>query len=340
MISSPFIACRRQPQFPEPAGFLPPTYTREQRLHRVLILDADRSYARLLGAALESRKQPLCQVSFAANESEALLLLKKQKSPEVLILSETFPLGARLNDQLKGYPRLINGKGPGMSKKADLQPGMRIEEICSRLSSCLEKAAPGGISSRPLIALYAFDARLRKAWLLHFMRQQLQQGRPVYYVPFLPSYEVSLPLQFSRGPELSSLLLMLQTGVQPPCEALGPCFEFQQGAYYALRPGGRAEDLRLSPLSVQKQLLQLLRRYIRSRSEASIAILEMAQEPLSRLRELVSLSDIFVCNLPGGKGYAATNARREISTLISELPENVHFLELSPPAREKYHEQL
>ena len=212
---------------------------------------------------------------------------------------------------------------------------MRIEEISARLSTCLEKAAPGGISSHPLISLYAFDARLRKAWLLHFMQQQLRQGRPIYYVPFLPAYEVSLPLHFRRGPELSSLLLMLETGVQPPCEALGPCFEFQEGAYYALRPGGRADDLRLSPLNVQKQLLQLLRRYIRSRSEASIAILEMAQEPLSRLRELVSLGDIFVCNLPRGKNYAAANARREISRLISELPESVHFLELSPQASDQ-----
>ena len=123
MISSPFIAYGRQPQFPEPAGFLPPTYTREQRLHRVLILDSDRSYAHLLGAALESRKQPLCQVSFAANESEALLLLKKTKKSGSADSFRNFSAGGKAQRSVEGLSPTHQRKRSRYEQKSGFAAG-------------------------------------------------------------------------------------------------------------------------------------------------------------------------------------------------------------------------
>lgn len=313
-------------KMPKPSG--------RTKAREVWIFDSDRDFALRLAGALNQQAALACRCSVAARAGEAQLLLRRRSRPDLLILADGFPQDPPMKTALQGVPSIAKTKRlyPGF-RGDSIRPGMRFEEMSGVVERALQKSAPGGISAKPLIFLTGFDAGLRRRWLRLFLSRQKHFGRPLYYFPFLPAYDISLPLSFGRGPELSSLLLLLASGARPAVNALGACFEAQKDGFYALRQGGRAEDLQESGPELQRSLLWLLHRFIRSREESSIALVEFSRTSFRRLRQLVGLADVLVCDMPKGSDYGALSARRELSALLAALPESVSFMELDTGAR-------
>lgn len=299
----------------------------EPRARELWIVDKDREYADKLARALRGELRGPFRVLV---KPESSLYMRSDAAPDSLILGE----GA-CADSFPGIPCLRRGKvSEVLSGQADLCNGMHVGEIARRVEKSIESSKRGGISVKPLILLYSFERHRRARWLQGFLEAQSRAGRPVFYVPFLPSYEVSLPLRFSRGPELSSLLLLLAAGGKAKAKGLGPCFEAQQGGYYALRTGGGPEDLVQCGSETRKALFLLFRDFIRAKSEPSVLIAECAQLPFRQLQILAGLSDVFVCDKPPAERYADRAARGLLDRLLGELPETVRYLELKlPPGR-------
>lgn len=309
---------------------------------KILILDSDSAYARRLAAQLSRQRQIPCICYVAGHEHKAARYLSEAKAPDLLILADDFQVSQNLAKELKTLNIVKKQRVKSAFKTGFIYPGQKLAEIIQLLSRSLAQAAPGGISAKPLVVAFSFNARLRLQWINNFLREQASRGRPLYYLPLAPAYAVSLPLEFTPGPELSSLLLLLRTGASADYQGLGPCFEMQKGAYYALRCGGRAEDLLAAGAEHQKQILYLFRKFLRSRSENCIGIVELAQIPLRDLPLLLGLADLFVAEIPRGKDYASRAARREMDLIISGLAPSVHLKEMNPfevqiPGQERLH---
>lgn len=297
---------------------------------KILILDSDSSYANRLAAKLSRQSQILCACYVAQHEERIMSLLNEANPPDLLILADDFILSHNLAKELRTQNIIKKQRLRTPFKSGVIYPGQKLEQIVKIISRSLAQAAPGGISAKPLVMAYSFNPRLRLHWINNFLREQAARGRPLYYFPMAPAYAVSLPLMFSPGPELSSLLLLLRTGARADYQGLGPCFEMQKNPYYALRCGGRSEDLLAAGPEHQKQILYLFRKFLRSRSENCIGIVELAQIPLRDLPLLLGLADLFVAEFPRGMDYASRAARREMDFIISTLPKTVHLQEMNP----------
>lgn len=296
----------------------------------ILMLDPDQVFAHRLTHQLNQARGNNFSCRTVGEAAQAEQVLEQHKAWDLLILAEDFPLTPQLKQTLAAYPQLKKTRKARPWHKEVLSQGMKITEIIRLLDQSLARAAPGGISSKPLVMVYSFNPRLRQLWLQNFLRQQASLGQPLYYFPLAPAYQVSLPLDFSPGPELSSLLLLLSTGAQADYDSLGPCFEAQGRGCYALRTGGRPEDLVLANLRSQKEVLKLFRLFIRSRSETSVGLVELGSLPFPSLRALTAVADILVAEMPRAQDHAAQAGLQEIQGLIASLPPSVHFVEMNP----------
>lgn len=297
---------------------------------KILMLDPDQVFARRLGQQLNQAPGNNFDCRTLGEATVAEQVLERDKAWDLIILAEDFPLTPRLKQSLAAYPQVRKARKARPWHKELISQGMKLTEIIRLLDQNLARAAPGGISAKPLVMAYSFNLRLRQLWLQNFLRQQARLGHPLYYFPLAPAYQVSLPLVFSPGPELSSLLLLLSTGAQADYDSLGPCFEAQERGCYALRTGGRPEDLVLSPLKSQKEVLKLFRLFIRSRSETSVGLVELGSLPFPALKALTAVADVFVAEMPRAQDYAAQAGRQEMQALLASLPPSVHFVEMNP----------
>lgn len=294
----------------------------------IVILDQDRAYGTQLATVL--RRCLRARTTAAANPGKAQALVQGDRSWDLVILADDFPLTPDLKQNLASRPRIRKVRQSHLATSDDIYPGLHTREIEQRIHHALEASAPGGISARPVIFVYGFSERRRWQWLDAFIRQQSRSGRPLYYFPFAPTYQVSLPLVYSPGPELSSLLLLLSTGANADYQGLGPCFERQKGPYYALRMGGFAEDIICSDLVIQEKVCQLFKQFIRSREEPSIGLVEVAGVPLRRLPKLLRQADVLVAEQPRGSSFAARCGYQEIQRLLHSCPPQLHILDLNP----------
>lgn len=297
---------------------------------KILMLDPDSVFASRLTRLLNQAPGRNYSCHCVSARDQVDRILARNKTWDLLILAEDFPLNPSLKQSLAAYPQVKKTRKARPWQKEVLSQGMRLPEVMRLLDQSLARAAPGGISQKPLVMVYSFNPRLRQLWLQNFSRQQASLGRPLYYFPMAPAYQVSLPLAFTPGPELSSLLLLLSTGARSDYDALGPCFEAQGRGLYALRTGGRAEDLILADRESQKEVMKLFHLFIRTRSESSTGLVELGTLPFSALRALIGLADVFVAELPRAQDYAAQAARQEMQKLIASLPPSVHFVPLNP----------
>ncbi len=306
--------------------------SRQTRVETVLIFDPDLAYAGQVAQILAKHPQRTIKTYLAGDEKRVLALLLAEEFPDLIILADNFLLSPEIRKLLLGQNILEKSKRRKPLKKDLIVQGMRSDEILRLVEQALLQAAPDGVSIKPLIFTYSFSPRIRYLWMQNFIRQQGKLGNPLYYFPFLPSYLVSPPLEFAQGPELSSLLLLLKSGARADHSGLGPCFQMQAEGFYALRTGGRAEDLMLAGRETQRQILSLFQKFIRTRSTPSLGLLEFAQIPLKDLGYLAKFADVFVGEIPQGQDYASKSARREIQILIHNLPEHTLFSEMDPYA--------
>lgn len=301
-----------------------------QAVHKILIIDSDPHY----GSALANLFNRAGKGAYAArhiyNGQDLMPYLVGEEQPDLVILEQNFPLAEHARSELATLNCLEKVPRARFQQRGQLVHGMKASQILHEAELALRRAAPGGISAKPLILVYSFSARLRYQWLMNFVKQQKASGQPLYYFPILAAYHLSLPVAFSPGPELSSLLLLLSTGASPAYQGFGPCFEFQEGDYYALRLGGGSEDLILAGNSARTQLVHLFKKFIRSRTENSVGLVELADLPLGHIAELAALADIFVAEVPKGRDYAARQAQKEMRQIINALPDRVLFWELDP----------
>lgn len=296
---------------------------------RILILEPDRAYAAQLAASLARLTRRRYLFLTASRLAEAKALLRREENCGLALLTEELPPDRELLQALQGLPQLIRKRHPDPHDPRELHLRLRVSELAEHIEAALSEAAPGGISRKPLVFVSSFHPELRRQCLEGFLRKQRAAGRPVYYFPFLPHYQIQLSLHFHSGPELSSLLLLLANGGEAEAAGLGPCFEMQEEGYLALRQGGRAEDLSGADLETQRRILSLFRRFIRSREEPSVGLLELAGLPFRHLPSLLSFADILAAELPAGNDFAAQQGRREMSAVLASLPATCHFQEIA-----------
>ncbi|MDO5016291.1 MAG: response regulator [Eubacteriales bacterium] len=301
-----------------------------QAVYKILIIDSDPHYGSVLANLLNRAGKRRYTARPIFNIKDLMPYLTGEEQPDLVILEQNFPLTEAAKAELATLNCLEKVQRASIHQRGQLVQGMKAGQILHEVELALRRAAPGGVSAKPLILVHSFSARLRYQWLTNFVRQQKAFGQPVYYFPILAGYHLSLPVEFSPGPELSSLLLLLSTGASPTYQGFGPCFEFQKGDYYALRLGGGSEDLTLAGNSVRAQLLFLFKKFIRSRGESSVGLVELGDLPLGNIAELAAFADIFVAEVPKGRDYAARQAQKEMRQITNALPDQVLFWELDP----------
>lgn len=290
------------------------------------LLDEDPDFAKRLAAGLLrlARGQYRCQVS------RDPFRLAQQLRPKVhrplLLVSPKFHAQDKLPLPLS-EARLL--KRSLLPDQGDFFPGRSLPAFHQELLAAFEEGRGLAGFRRPVLLLHGFDRRARRAWLRGLFSRTAAQNQALYYLPGLPSYQQSLPLQHEPGPGLSRLLLELKAGNELSPDALGPYFIPQGPCAYSLRTAGDADDLLAAGLLCQKRLLLLFRAFIRRRSAPSLGVFEVDALPLHQLVLLLPLLDFFVSDVPKGSSYAAKEARRALARLLAGLPPSVQFLEIT-----------
>lgn len=228
-----------------------------------------------------------------------------------------------------------------------LEAGLR--KIANLLPADEEKAGDG------FMVVSAFDPGLRRQFIRKKLREYAQKGESCLYLPFMPIFELQLPLAVV-GPDyeepdapdhmgLSTALLAWENGLEPDQQTLLHTikpYALDIGSYYGPKLNGRAEDvLQCKP----ETLVQCARAYAKMMTdleEDSHCLIE-AHLPLSHLVPLVRAADRFYCDFPPGPGTADFFARQELRLLLAGLPDNIKVIELKYIAdrktREEYFEE-
>lgn len=228
-----------------------------------------------------------------------------------------------------------------------LEEGLR--KIANLLPADEEKAGDG------FMVVSAFDPGLRRQFIRKKLREYAQKGESCLYLPFMPIFELQLPLAVV-GPDyeepdapdhmgLSTALLAWENGLEPDQQTLLHTikpYALDIGSYYGPKLNGRAEDiLQCKP----ETLVQCARAYAQMMTdlgEGSHCLIE-AHLPLSHLVPLVRAADRFYCDFPPGPGTADFFARQELRLLLADLPDNIKVIELKYIAdrktREEYFEE-
>lgn len=228
-----------------------------------------------------------------------------------------------------------------------LEEGLR--KIANLLPADEEKAGDG------FMVVSAFDPGLRRQFIRKKLREYAQKGESCLYLPFMPIFELQLPLAVV-GPDyeepdapdhmgLSTALLAWENGLEPDQQTLLHTikpYALDIGSYYGPKLNGRAEDiLQCKP----ETLVQCARAYAQMMTdlgEGSHCLIE-AHLPLSHLVPLVRAADRFYCDFPPGPGTADFFARQELRLLLAGLPDNIKVIELKYIAdrktREEYFEE-
>jgi hypothetical protein len=147
----------------------------------------------------------------------------------------------------------------------------------------------------------------------------VSQGHQVFYLPLMPTYQMTSLAQPAQGPNLSDLLMHL-VGQEPGCEQIGRYCQQHPDGYFQFRPPDRTDDLILCPPDTLRLLIRKLRDYILRQPPVAVGLIDCAGLPLSTVAVAAVMCDVCQVSIPGGTGFAAEAARMEAGRLFAVLP--------------------
>ena len=147
----------------------------------------------------------------------------------------------------------------------------------------------------------------------------VSHGHQVFYLPLMPTYQMTSLVQPAQGPNLSDLLMHL-VGQEPGCEQIGRYCQQHPDGYFQFRPPDRTDDLILCPPDTLRQLIRKLRDYVLRQPPVTVGLIDCAGLPLSSVAVAAVMCDACQVSIPGGAGFAADAARMEAGRLFAVLP--------------------
>lgn len=207
--------------------------------------------------------------------------------------------------------------GPGKTPSIDLVAPDSLESLEPDAGSA---ETNGKISTSGLWLLFSvgpdgYDARIARQRLVDLVNQ----GCQVFYLPLMPTYQMTCVTEPGQGPNLSDLLMHL-IGQDPTSEQLGRYCRQHPDGYFQFRPPDRTDDLVLCQPDTLRLLVRKLREHVLRQPGISVAVIDCAGMPLSTVAVVAVLCDSCECSLPKRSGFAAEAARMEASRLFAALP--------------------
>lgn len=147
----------------------------------------------------------------------------------------------------------------------------------------------------------------------------VSHGYQVFYLPLMPTYQMTCLAEPGQGPNLSDLLLHL-VGQDPGCDQLGRYCQQHPDGYFQFRPPDRTDDLVLCQPETLRLLIGKLRDYVLRQPPVTIAVIDCAGLPLGTVAVVAVLCDACHVSIAGGSGFAAEAARMEAGRLFAVLP--------------------
>ena len=147
----------------------------------------------------------------------------------------------------------------------------------------------------------------------------VSHGHQVFYLPLMPTYQMTQLVRPAQGPNLSDLLMHL-VGQEPGCEQIGRYCQQHPDGYFQFRPPDRTDDLILCPPDTLRLLIRKLRDYVLRQPPVTIGLIDCAGLPLSTVAVTAVMCDACQVSIPAGTGFAAEAARMEAGRLFAVLP--------------------
>jgi hypothetical protein len=151
------------------------------------------------------------------------------------------------------------------------------------------------------------------------LRELVNSGRKVIYLPLMPTYQMCCLSPPGLGPTLSDLLLQLPGQTVTP-DLLGQYMQPHPDGYLQFRPPDRSDDLVLCNPDLLRSLIGMLRKRIMHDLDPFSVLVDCAGIPLASVACIAVLCDSCEVCLPDKECYATTAARREASHLLALLP--------------------
>lgn len=222
----------------------------------------------------------------------------------------------QLQEQFDLAPELTDSNNTGLNSS-----GLKPSEPSSKSTSYVvpsENDIPVEHSGLRLILSVSsagYDQQLTRQCLTDL----ISHGYQVFYLPLMPTYQMTCLAEPGQGPNLSDLLLHL-VGQDPGCDQLGRYCQQHPDGYFQFRPPDRTDDLVLCQPDTLRLLISKLRDYVLRQPPVTIAVLDCAGLPLGTVAVAAVMCDACHVSIPGGSGFAAEAARMEAGRLFAILP--------------------
>ncbi len=173
--------------------------------------------------------------------------------------------------------------------------------------------------------------------LQDLMRAQIRQGKKVYYLAIMPSWNMHLCCTpDSTGPDLSSLLLAIHQHCPPEAEKIGIFTQLHPDGYFQFRPPARGDDLISCEPEHLRKLLLLIRQKVKCDDQDTYCWVDCRDISIQTAGRGAALCDHLLLDLSTGEDFAAASARREAGLMLASLPNSCNIYE----SRQQLEERL
>ncbi len=208
-----------------------------------------------------------------------------------------------------------------------------VSEIHRRLLALLPNDARKAGSSDKRMSqtgtLLAFSESFAERACRFVMHQAVMKGDSLLYVPIMPLYRIKEPFQHGPGKTLGDLIDRIHAHDPPQVTHLGRWLYWHENGYYTFRLPERADDLITCNRETLRQLVQIIRSYVRSQSEKMTVWIDARDLSLVKRQAITSFCDFIYVETPDEtKSAASAIARRELSLFLAELSGECNILEL------------
>lgn len=302
----------------------------------IILADAEKEYLEILEERL-MHCVPGLNLKKCTQAIELNSLISNSGPGDLLIYNPADFIGLHLPDTDAGQRlscwTLTTGKLMTSTPGRDFK---RIGSTASLVSALRQWVDESGHNPEPEYAVVPAGDRTTASCRLHFSccfeptgyhpdhtRKRLAElariTERIIYLPLMPTYQMICMSMPDSGLSMTDLLLRMCGQIVKP-DQLGLYLQPTPAGYLQFRPPDRSDDLVTCSPETLRNLIGLLREYLKIYPGTAAALVDCAGLPLSSYAAIAVLCDTCQIILPDRECFATRSARQEAGRLMAELP--------------------
>ncbi len=291
-------------------------------MRRLAIIERDREFSEALKKHLTTK--------LLGWEIEILPLIPRRANEyNYLIVEESLCMKSSLQNMTSRKIILLS-KSLNCSDPARLyriKRDLKITEIAASIIRYITDQNTG--NDHPLILLNTFEAHLRLTHRSMLLRDYAKAEYQIFYLPLMPLYRIPFALQQTKtGGGIADFLLKLDCGLDCDWPDFAECFEDLDILRLPKLDCGLEDLCNLSDQLLHR-LIKLFRELVKYQKKPTLGLIETSDISLKKVQQISNLVDRWYSDVPNNLSFGSQIARREMASIIANLPQHTVFTDIS-----------